>query len=113
MHRIIATAASLIGVGLLSSCSTVGLMVGDAPVSGRVSDVSVSDIYEALAAARSSPEHPGTSAPYAIKIVNKDAIYLDITPGGEQFDYVKREKGKWRYQSNGITLTHFVPVTGH
>lgn len=88
-------------------------MVGNAPVSGRVSDVSVSDIYEAIAAAKSSPEHSGTSAPYAIEIRNKDEIYLYITPGGEQFDYVKRERGKWRYQSNGITLTHFIPSSGH
>ena len=88
-------------------------MVSGAPVSGRVSDVSVSDIYEAIAAAKSSPEHPGVSAPYAIEIRNKDEIYLYLTPGGEQFDYVKRERGKWRYQSNGITLTHFIPSSGH
>ena len=88
-------------------------MVGDAPVSGRVSDVSISDIHEAIVAARSSPEHPGTSAPYAIVIRNRDEIYLWTTPGGEQFDYVKRERGKWRYQSNGITLTHFIPSSGH
>ena len=88
-------------------------MVGDAPVSGHVSDVSVSDICEAIAAAKSSPEHPGTSTPYAIEIRNRDEIYLYLTPGGEQFDYVKRERGKWRYQSNGITLKHFFPVNGH
>ena len=110
--RCLIVAASLIGCCLIPSCSTVGLIVGNAPVSGRVSDVSVSDIYQAIAAAKSSPEHPGTSAPYAIEIRNKDEIYLYITPGGEQFDYVKREKGKWRYQSNGITLKHFIPMNG-
>jgi len=85
--RCIIAAASLIGLCLVSSCSTVGLMVGDAPVSGHVTDVSVTDICEAIAAAKSSPEHPGTSAPYAIEIRNKDEIYLYTTPGGERFDY--------------------------
>jgi hypothetical protein len=112
MHYIV-TAASVICFCLFSSCSTVGLMVGGAPVSGRVSDVSVSDIREAIIAAKSSPEHPGTSAPYAVVIRNRDEIYLHTTPGGEQFDYVKRERGKWRYQSNGVTLTHFIPSSGH
>jgi hypothetical protein len=112
MSRVTA-AASVIGACLLSSCATVGLMVDHAPVSGQVNAVSIADIHEAIAAAKSSPDHPGVSSPYAIEIRNRDEIYLYITPGGEQFDYVKRERGKWRYQSNGLSLTHFIPANGH
>jgi hypothetical protein len=108
MHCIVRTLASVSCAVLLSSC----LSVAGAPVSGRTHDVSVIDIKQAVIAARNAPEkRAGVYKVYSIEVRNRDEIYLYTTPDGGEFDYIKREKNGWRYQSEGVVLKHFVPAS--
>src|SRR5262249_17859111 len=110
MRCITAAAPFVIGLCLVSSCSTVGLMIGDAPVSGRIHDVSVNDIKRALVAARNAPENRNGYEVCSIEVRTKDEIYLYTNPDGLRFDSVRREKNGWSYQSGGLVLKHFVPT---
>ena len=94
---------------LLSSCLTIA----DAPVSGRMRDVSVGDIKHAVVAGRNTPKNRGAYTIYKIEVRNADEIYLYTSPDARRFDYIKREKDRWRYQSDGFTLEHFVPASGY
>jgi hypothetical protein len=109
MHTIHHIAASVSCALLLSSC----LAIADAPVSGRTRDVSVDDIKHAVVAGRNAPKNRGAYKIYKIEVRNRDEIYLYTSPDTRRFDYIKREKNGWRYQSDGFTLEHFIPASGY
>ncbi len=90
-------------------------MVGGAPVSGHVGDVSVSDIRAAIAAAGKAPQHAGGYHVYAIEVRSSTEIDLYCTPAADfqRFDVVRRYDGKWRYDSEGFAGTEYFPTTGH
>ena len=101
--------ASLSWATLLSSC----LYVADAPVSGRTHDVSVAGIQQAVIAAGNAPKNRSAYKVYSIEVRSRDEIYLYTTPDRTRFDYVKREKDGWRFQSDGLVLEHYIPTSGH
>ena len=107
--RVIFAIVASASCALLSSCLTVA----DAPVAGRTRDVTVEDIKQAVVAARNAPANRGGYKIESIEIRNKDEIYLYTSHNPKRFDSIKREKGKWRYQSEGFVLEHFVPASGY
>ena len=118
MRLIVAPLACVVACCLLASCSTAGLMVGDAPVTGRVRDVSINDIHQAMAAARKAPQHRGKY--YEIEIQSSNEIYLYYSPavsiGPEnpssvrEYDVVRRQDGKWRLDGGGMVRGQFFPT---
>jgi hypothetical protein len=74
-------------------------MVGDTPVYGRKSDVTLADIRAAIAADYLPNAHPSS-----IRVANKDEINLyygspDIDTGHH---VIRRINGKWRYYTETI-----------
>jgi hypothetical protein len=84
----------------MTSC----VMVGDAPVTGRVHDVSIADIHAAIAADIIHPR----AQPLEIHVINRDEIDLYYIPrnGNEEVGHViiKRVGGTWRY-AGGVLVT--------
>ena len=89
-----------------SSC----LLVGNAPVTGRRHDVSLTDIHAALAADK-APWDRGPHKTYEIEVVSADEMHLYRTPRDdyEVYDIMKHNKGHWAFETQGTVGKEPIP----
>ena len=101
MRRHIITSGVALVVWIVAGCETV-LVQDGVRISGRIHDISSSDIRAAVAAdIAKRPELRGGN-PWQIHVISRDEVHVYW---GDGHDVLKRVGGHWRYTATLVTLS--------